>query len=74
MQQGALGKASISLPGPKPTSSSQMFPVLALTIPRPHQSQAIQDPGTYHTVGFKGKVTGDTAAWSQAAAGQASPI
>lgn len=74
MQQGALGKASASLPGPKPTVSSQMFPALALTIPRPHLSQATQDPEACHTVSFKGKVTGDTAACNQAAAGQASPI
>ena len=69
MQQGALGKASTSLPGPKLTVSSQMFPVLALTIPRPHLSQAIQDPGACHTVSFKGKIPGDTAACSEAVAG-----
>ena len=58
MQQGALGKASISLPGPKPTSASQMFPVLALTIPRPHQSQATTTLGPALLWASRGRLPG----------------
>lgn len=75
VQQGALGKASISLPGPKPNSSSQMFPVLALTIPEiPISLRQSRTLGpTILLASRKGLPRGHSSL-GQAAAGQASPL